>query len=226
MKQLQSSVSGVRSGGGEGRNETGPLVGGLGQRQCVVCVTRAVFHQGSFGLALPTQLLLDKEVFMNASQLLQNLSFSCAIFLFIAACESKESSLQIIKPQPSDLIGLWHYDSTGGDFYNSNHKFISGGTEPMKAGAFLTIGEKSWVYSGSVREIHDYTWTNNQLVIRRIIDPQLIKIGYAKPESLGKPSGYPNKMDVRLLTPHQMILRDSAADPDGCIRVSKYYYSR
>ena len=148
--------------------------------------------------------------------------------LVFSACEPiKETAEQIASPQPVELMGRWHYDSVGFAYYTDNVRFDSS-TEPISSGAILTIGERSWIYSGSLHEIHSYIRQENTVDVRRIGDPSLVQRGYISAEGVGQVLGGPNELDIVGLTSTRLVLSDSAqnATASGNFTVCKYYHSR
>jgi hypothetical protein len=101
----------------------------------------------------------------------------------------------------------------------------------MQAGAFLTIGARSWVFSGSVDEVHDYTRVGQVLQTRRIETQRMVQLGYTTPDPIGQPV-FTQKGDIALLTPNRLIMRDSVGPidpycgPGDCFDVHKYYFLR
>jgi len=155
--------------------------------------------------------------------------------LLVGACEPAQVADQHFAPPPAGLEGRWRYDSTGATLYRPDGTFCGKGATPMRAGAVLTIGLRSWVYSGSLSEVHDYTRTGAVLHLRRIGTPRMLQLGYITPDAVGRPV-FADTMAIWRLTPRQLILRDStgAIDPNAyCegfpgagVSVHWYYYSR
>lgn len=166
---------------------------------------------------------------------MHNSLFICWIGLivfFLAACEATGGSEQTILKNSAHLEGRWNYDSTGLDCYSADLKYQGGSTEPVRAGAVLTIGPNSWVYSGSLHETHDYTCNGQKLILRRIGDTRMVRNGYIVPESVGQAIGRPSQHDIVLLTSTRLIVRDSVnavssnCGPGRCFCVVRFYYSR
>jgi hypothetical protein len=94
-------------------------------------------------------------------------------------------------------------------------------------GAYLLVGPTSWRYTGSVREINDYSLLGDTLVLHRLVDSSLVHGQHARPDQLGQEIGPPDTMVIATLTAHRLVVQDSVIDPDGTlIRVWRFYYSR
>lgn len=156
--------------------------------------------------------------------------------LLLAACEPAPVAQQPVSPTTAELEGSWRYDSTGVECYSGSLRYLGGSAQPMRAGAILTIGARSWAYSGSLHEVHDYTRTGRYLLTRRIGTPRMVRAGYISPEHIGQPLGHPKELEIFLLTPQRLILRGTLRDTinlvngycksDACRCVWSYYYSR
>jgi hypothetical protein len=153
------------------------------------------------------------------------------LLLACSACDPGPPPEHVPAPRPSGLLGRWRYDSTGVATYNRRGQLREARREPLRPGAFLTVGARSWVFSGSVDEVHDYTRVGHVLRTRRLGTPRMVRLGYITPDQIGQPL-FTKKGDIALLTPTRLIVRDSAGhlDPDcgpgDCFSVHKYYFSR
>jgi hypothetical protein len=138
--------------------------------------------------------------------------------------------------EPVELEGRWHYDSTGLECYSASLKYVGRSTQPMRAGVILTIGAKSWDYSGSLHEVHEYTRSGRYLLTQRIGTSRMVQSGFISANAIGQALGRPREHEILLLTSQRLIMRDSMRDtanvvdghcePDDCFCVWKYYYSR
>jgi hypothetical protein len=161
-------------------------------------------------------------------------AFTLAVLL--QACNSTSTTEQPVLPKPMRLQGRWHYDSTGLECYNASMKYVGGSTQPMRTGAILTIGAKSWDYSGNLHEVHAYTRSGRYLVTQRIGTARMVRSGYIAANAIGQASGRSREHEILLLTSQRLILRDTMRDtanivdghckPDACFCVRRYYYSR
>lgn len=151
---------------------------------------------------------------------------------FLTACDATDESEQTVLKNSVHLKGSWHYDSIGLACYSADLKYQGGSTEPIRAGAILTIGPRSWVYSGSLHEVHDYTHTGQRLILRRIGDARMVRNGYISSEGIGQAIGRPRQHDIVLLSSTRLIVRDSVnagspnCGPGRCFCVHRFYYSR
>ena len=132
------------------------------------------------------------------------------------------------QPLPGDeLVGRWRYDSAGACIYNAQGRLLNCFIDPLPPGAVLTVGAERWTYSGSVWEEHGYARAGSTLRVWRVVDSALVRKRYAPPQELGRVVGQPDTQVIARLTPHRLVVMDSAADEDGSItRVWRYYYSR
>lgn len=129
--------------------------------------------------------------------------------------------------QVDELVGHWQYDSAGACIYNAQGQLQNCFMNPLPPGAVLTVGAARWTYSGSVREEHGYARTGRTLRVWRVVDSALVRKHYAPPQALGRALGRPETQVIAQLTPHRLVVVDSATDEDGSImRVWRYHYSR
>ena len=66
------------------------------------------------------------------------------LLLVCSACDSTPQSEYMPPPRPSGLLGRWRYDSTGAVTYKRQGQLQYQSSEPMRAGAYLTIDARSW----------------------------------------------------------------------------------
>lgn len=126
-----------------------------------------------------------------------------------------------------ELVGRWRYDSAGACIYNTQGRLLNCFMDPLPPGAVLTVGAERWTYSGSVREEHGYARAGRTLRVWRMVDSALVRKHHAPPQELGRVVGRPDTQVIAQLTPHRLVVVDSATYEDGSItRVWRYYYSR
>jgi hypothetical protein len=148
------------------------------------------------------------------------------LMLAETGCNPADRSADLPGPLAATLVGRWHYDSVRSWSYNRQGQREGPSTQIMRPGAVLTIGPTSWLYTGSVREVHDYQRHGNQLVVRRLVDSAIVRVHLAGWQDLGRVTGPLNTLFITTLTAKQLVVRDSAKAFDGFIGVSRYYYSR
>jgi len=123
----------------------------------------------------------------------------------------------------NELVGQWRYDSAGACIYDARGRLQNCFMDPLPPGAVLTVGAERWTYSGSVREEHGYARAGTTLRVWRVVDSALVRKRYAPPQALGRVAGQPGTQVIAQLTPHRLVVVDSAADEDGSItRVWRY----
>jgi hypothetical protein len=146
---------------------------------------------------------------------------------FLVGCSpaAHDDALEARPLLENELVGQWRYDSAGACIYNARGRLLNCFLDPLPPGAVLTVGAERWTYSGSVREEHGYARAGSTLRVWRVVDSALVRKRYAPPQALGRVVGRPQV--IAQLTPHRLVVVDSAADEDGSItRVWRYYYSR